>query len=68
MDFYSPTLVALKSFRPLVSSGGIIVLDEYGLREFTESSAVDEFFANTGMQLECVPYANSPTAFVRKIG
>jgi len=45
MDLYQPTLTALEHFVPLMSPGGIIVLDEYAVDTFGgETKAVDEYF------------------------
>lgn len=44
-DLYEPTRAALEHFVPIMSPGGIIVLDEYALETFGgESLAVDEYF------------------------
>lgn len=46
VDLYAPTLTALEHFVPLMTPGGIIVLDEYAVDTFGgESKAVDEYFA-----------------------
>jgi len=65
LDFYKSTLVAIRALWPLLSKGGIMIFDEYGIKEYTESEAVDEFFGG-GRQLEAIPWAKSPTAFIRK--
>ncbi len=45
VDLYAPTRVALEHFAPLMTPGGIIVLDEYAVDTFGgESKAVDEYF------------------------
>lgn len=65
-DVYEPTLVALKMFWPLVVRGGIVVFDEYGVRGWGESEAVDEFFAEKTVEMETVPYSQTPTAYIVK--
>jgi hypothetical protein len=45
VDLYEPTRVALEQLVPLMSPGGIIVLDEYAVDTFGgETKAVDEYF------------------------
>ncbi|MGE3190019.1 MAG: TylF/MycF/NovP-related O-methyltransferase [Vicinamibacterales bacterium] len=45
VDLYEPTRVALETFVPLMSPGGVIVLDEYAVDTFGgESKAVDDYF------------------------
>ena len=44
-DLYEPTRVALEQFVPMMSRGGIIVLDEYAVTTFPgESEAIDQYF------------------------
>jgi hypothetical protein len=66
VDNYEGTLATLQNFYPLVCRGGIIALDEYALRGYGESDAVDEFFAERKVRLQSLPWANTPTAFVVK--
>jgi hypothetical protein len=66
LDTYSGTKSALLYFYPIVSRGGVIILDEYGLAEVGETDAVDEFFARTDIRVMAVPYSEAPTAYVIK--
>jgi hypothetical protein len=66
LDTYSGTKAALASLYPLVSRGGIVILDEYGLAGMGETDAVDEFFAGTEIKPTAVPFSESPTAYVAK--
>jgi hypothetical protein len=66
LDTYSGTLAALDAFWPLVSHGGVVVLDEYALRGMGESDAADEFFGSRGVRPRAVPFAETPTAYVIK--
>lgn len=44
-DLYEPTMACLEHFVPLMSRGGIIVVDEYAVEPYGgESDAVDEYF------------------------
>ncbi|MGE3189518.1 MAG: TylF/MycF/NovP-related O-methyltransferase [Vicinamibacterales bacterium] len=66
LDTYLGTKAALERFYPLVSRGGVLVFDEYGCRNWGESDAVDEFFADKPVRVQAVPLAAKPTAFVVK--
>lgn len=45
LDLYEPTKVALEHFAPLMTKGGVIIVDEYAVDTFGgESKAVDEYF------------------------
>jgi hypothetical protein len=65
-DIYEPTAVALEQFYPLIVPSGIIILDEYACRGWGESEAADAFFRSRDVVYHSIPWALSPTAFVRK--
>lgn len=65
VDVYEPTRVILEQLYDRVVSGGLIVLDDYGIIP-GETRAVDEFFAaKGGVRIEKSPIAHTPT-FIRK--
>lgn len=67
VDNYEGTLNCLINLYDNVIKGGIIVLDEYSLRSYGESDAVDEFIKNKNIELKSLPWANTPSAyFVKK--
>lgn len=66
LDTYSGTMAALRSFYPVVSKSGVIVLDEYACRGWGESDAVDEFLADKDAVVASVPFSSRPTAFIIK--
>lgn len=65
-DVYEPTRAALENFYKLVVPGGVIAFDEYAIRGWGESDAVDEFFEGKRVAYQTLPWALSPTAFVVK--
>ncbi|MBF0196033.1 MAG: class I SAM-dependent methyltransferase, partial [Magnetococcales bacterium] len=65
-DTYHGSKVVLENFYRMVTPGGIIVLDEYALRGWGESDAVDEFFADKPVKIRSVDHSNTPTAYVIK--
>ncbi len=62
-DIYDPTIVALENLYPLVVPRGIITFDEYAKKEWSESTAIDEFFKGKQIALQSLPWASTPTAF-----
>ena len=64
VDNYDGTLAILKNLYSKMSKGGIIVLDEYGLKGHGESEAVDKFFKDKKIKLQSFSWANSPTAYI----
>lgn len=65
-DMYEPTAAALKHLFPLLVPGGVIAFDEYAVRGWGESDAVDEFFRNQNVRFRAFPWASSPKAFMVK--
>lgn len=68
LDFvlYEPTLAALEHLYPSVVPGGVIALDEYGVRNTGESDAVDEILKGQPVDLRMFPWSKSPTAYFIK--
>lgn len=67
-DLYEPTRVALEQFVPLMSRGGIIVLDEYAVTTFPgESQAVDDYFTRRfGRRpvIQKFPWHSNPSGYI----
>lgn len=67
MDLYEPTLTALEYFYPRVVTGGVILLDEYAMRDFPgESSAVDKYFKGNPPLIKKFPYTSTPGGYFIK--
>lgn len=69
VDLYKPTKIALNMLMPLVVTGGIVVLDEYGLIPWQgESVAVEEYFESVGRRpvIKKHPYVPTPHGYFRK--
>lgn len=64
-DTYEGTKVALENFAPLMSPGGIIILDEYGKEGWGESDAVDEYISKNNLKLKSVRYSSQPSAYIQ---
>ena len=57
VDNYEATLACLKNLYPFVTKGGVIVFDEYALKQYGESDAVDEYFKNHKIKIRSLPLA-----------
>ena len=66
VDNYEGTLAILKNLFPLVVPGGLVVFDEYALRGYGESDAVDEYFKGQHVELKALAWANTPSAYIVK--
>jgi SAM-dependent methyltransferase len=65
-DTYDPTLAALQELYPLLVPGGVVVFDEYAVRGWGESDAVDEYFEGRGVTFQTLPWTGSPKAYLVK--
>jgi hypothetical protein len=67
-DLYSPTRAALEALWPRLSRGGILLFDEYAIKEWPgETLAVDEFLADKpGLQVKTLPWTNVPAGYLVK--
>ena len=66
VDNYEATKAILNNLYPRVVPGGIVAFDEYGLRGFGEADAVDEYFSGHAIDLQSLPWAATPSAFLVK--
>ena len=65
LDTFEPTYFALEQLWDRVVPGGILIFDEYGINEWTESDAVDKFLLEKKQSLQYTNYY-SPSAFLVK--
>lgn len=66
LDLEAATFAALEALWPHVVRGGVVICDEYGAPQWTESNAVDRFFADKNLTLQTLNWANTPTAYLIK--
>jgi len=67
LDTYDGTKASLESLYPMVSSGGIIIFDEYGNPKWKETEAVDEFFKDKKVNIRRISYSSKPSAYIHKV-
>jgi len=65
LDLETPTYDALTNLWDRVSSGGVVVFDEYAYHHWSESIGVDRFFANRNIKIMSLNYM-APSAYVVK--
>jgi len=66
LDTYDGTKASLESLYPMVSSGGVIIFDEYGDPKWNETEAVDEFFKDKRVKIKRISYSSKPSAYILK--
>tara|TARA_B100000989_G_scaffold81467_3_gene58181 strand:+ start:569 stop:1222 length:654 start_codon:yes stop_codon:yes gene_type:complete len=66
LDTYAGTKAALENFFPLVSKGGVVVFDEYGVRGWGETEAADEYFSKFKYTIQKIKNSLKPTAYLVK--
>jgi len=65
VDLYEPSLVILENLYPLLSPGGILLLDDYD--KFPgETKAVDDYFKGKDVTVNHFPYVKSPCYIIKK--
>lgn len=64
-DTYDATRSALEHLYRLIVPGGVVIMDEYAIRGWGESDAVDEFFKGEE-HYRSIPWALTPTAYIIK--
>ena len=65
LDLEKPTYETLSAFWPRVSKGGIVVFDEYGYHQWSESLGVDKFVEENNLTLKTLDFG-TPTAYIQK--
>lgn len=63
-DLYEPAVCILENCWDKLNNGGILVLDDY--RFFSgENKAVDDFFKDKNVNIQCFPFAKSPSYIIK---
>jgi hypothetical protein len=65
LDLEQPTYYALMALWDRISSGGIVVFDEYAYHNWSESIGVDRFFKDKDIKIKSLNFI-APTAYVVK--
>lgn len=67
-DLYRPTKIALEHLWPLVSRGGVVLFDEYSIKEWPgETKAVDEYFSDKpDVRIKTLQWTNAPAGYIVK--
>lgn len=68
VDLYKPTKAAVEAFWPKLSRGGVIIFDEYAIKQWPgETQAVDELLAGLpGVRVKTFPWTNAPAGYLVK--
>lgn len=65
LDIAEPTYEALNSMWDNVTTGGLVVFDEYGYHAWSESKGVDKFLQEKNLKIQSLNYM-CPTAYIKK--
>ena len=65
VDIYEPTVTILEYLYPLISSGGIMILDDYGTFP-GETNAVNEYFKGKDVEIQKPIFPNTPYFIEKK--
>ncbi len=67
-DLYRPTKAALRALWPRLSRGGLMLFDEYAIKDWPgETKAVDEFFTDKpGHHVQTLDWNNVPAGYIVK--
>lgn len=65
LDLEKPTYEVLNNLWDKISIGGIIVLDEYGYHQWSESIGVDKFAQEKNLRIKTLDF-QAPTAYIIK--
>ena len=65
LDVDEPTFETLNALWDRVVKGGIVVFDEYAFHKWSESKAVDRFFAGKNAEIKSLDFI-CPTAYIEK--
>lgn len=68
LDLYAPIKESLAVLYPRISSGGVIILDDYAYGFPGATKAVDEFLAENGLtkKIRKFPYAQTPCYLIKE--
>ncbi|MGZ5935589.1 MAG: TylF/MycF/NovP-related O-methyltransferase, partial [Rhizomicrobium sp.] len=67
VDLYEPTLATLKALYPMVSPGGVVLIDEYGAKDFPGPAlAVQDYFGGKMPKLHKPSLYTAPGAYFIK--
>jgi hypothetical protein len=65
MDIEQPTYDALNHFWDRMSTGGLVVFDEYAHHQWSESKGVDRFAREHNLEIKSLNF-ETPTAYIKK--
>ena len=65
VDIYEPSVTILETLFPLVSKGGVVIFDDYGIFA-GETKAVDDYFKKSKIEIKKIPFSKTPSYFIKK--
>ena len=65
VDIYEPSVTILEHLYPLITKGGILILDDYGTFP-GETQAVEEYFKGKKIKIQSFPFSKTPAYVIKK--
>jgi len=66
VDLYEPTLSSLEHLYPLVSPGGVVIIDEYALAHWGATKALQDFFKGKLPEMKKLNFYTNPGGYFIK--
>jgi hypothetical protein len=63
-DIYEPSVTILEKFYPRIETGGVLILDDYGVFP-GETKAVDDYFKDMKISIRKFPFSATPCYLVK---
>jgi len=64
VDIYDRDLSTLKILYPLITEGGILILNDYGVFDY-ETKIIDNYFQNKNIEIKKLPFAKTPSYIIK---
>jgi len=65
VDIYDRDLSTLKILYPLITKGGILILNDYGVFDY-ETKIIDDYFKDKNIEIKKLPFSKTPSYIIKK--
>ncbi len=65
VDIYDRNLLSLKILYPLITKGGILILNDYGVFDY-ETKIIDKYFKDKNVEIKKLPFMKTPSYIIKK--
>jgi len=64
-DIYEPSVTILENLYPKIETGGVLILDDYGVFP-GETKAADDYFKDMNIKIKKFPFSATPCYFIKE--